>query len=204
MFPLTGISTLSGKEQIRYMRLLRGIARALGVAPFGSTAQLLAAIHQAARAHSIDTPGSYPGHDTDMADRWFPDMSALHDMALQINMRRGGHTVSRHMSPIRSVTPPGRPSRSGRPQVPDTSGMREAHPSCATPGCPCTSSYNGAPGEACCRTCSKGTPCASNYHPSPLGGRPQMRRVPGRSDAPVTMTHHALLTSIRDRSLMLT
>ena len=71
-------------------------------------------VHQAARAQSIDTPGSYPGHDTAMADRWLPDVSELTDMALRINMRRGGHTVSRHMSPVRSVTPPGRPSRSGR------------------------------------------------------------------------------------------
>ena len=113
------ISSLSRREQIRYMRLLRGIARALGAAPFGSTAQLLATVHQAARAHSIDTPGSLPGHDTDMADRWLPDLSELTDMALQINMRMGGHTVPRSMSPTRSVTPPGWPSCSGRPQAPD-------------------------------------------------------------------------------------
>ena len=101
VFPL--ITSLPRAQQIRYMRLLRGIARALGVAPFGSTAQILATVHQAARAQSIDTPGSYPGHDTDMADRWLPDVSALHDMALQINMRRGGHTVSRHMSPTANM-----------------------------------------------------------------------------------------------------
>ena len=188
-FPL--ISSLSRTEQIRYMRLLRGIARALGVAPFGSTAQILANVHQAARTHSIDTPGSYPGHDTDMADRWLPDMSELTDMALQINMRRGGHTVSRHMSPIRSaaVTPPGGPSRSGRPQVPDASGKRDGHPSCATPGCPCTSTYSGEPGEACCRTCRQGTPCASNYHPNPIGRRPLGRRVPDHTDTSVTYPH---------------
>ena len=115
VFPL--ISSLSRTEQIPYMRLLHGISRALGVAPFGSTAQILANVHQAARAHSNDTPGSYPGHDTDMADRWLPNMSELTDMALPINMRRTGHTVSRHMSPVRSVTPPGGPSRSGRPQA---------------------------------------------------------------------------------------
>ena len=40
VFPL--ISSLSRREQIRYMRLLCGIARALGAAPFGSTAQILA------------------------------------------------------------------------------------------------------------------------------------------------------------------
>ena len=183
------ISSLSRREQIRYMRLLCGIARALGAAPFGSTAQLLAAVHQAARAHSIDTPGSFPGHDTDMADRWLPDLSDLADMALQVNMRMGSHTVSRSMSPTRSVTPPGGPSRSGRPQAHDTSGKREGHPSCVMQGCPCTSTFNGEPGEACCRTCQQGVPCASNYHPHPMGrGRQHGRRVPGRTDLDALVT----------------
>ena len=70
VFPTT-INSPSRREQVRYMRLLRGIARA----PFGSTAQILAAVHVAARRHSIDTPGSYTGHDTDMADRWLPTLS---------------------------------------------------------------------------------------------------------------------------------
>ena len=85
VFPL--ISSLSSTEQIRYMRLLRGIARALGVPPFGSTAQILATVHRAAREQSIHTPGSLPGHDTDMADRWLPNVSELTDMAVQINIR---------------------------------------------------------------------------------------------------------------------
>ena len=72
VFPVN-INSLSRREQIRYMRLLRGIARALGAAPFGSTAQKLATVHRAARRHSIDTPDSLPGHATDMADRWLPD-----------------------------------------------------------------------------------------------------------------------------------
>ena len=171
------------------MRLLRGIARALGAAPFGSTAQILATVHQAARAQSIDTPGSFYGHGTDMADRWLPDLSELTDMALQINMRMGGHTMSRHTSPVRSMTPPGRPSRSGRPQAPDTSGKRGGHPSWATLGCPCTSTVSGEPGEACCRTCKQGTPCASHYHPNPIGRQPHGRRVPGHADTPMTYPH---------------
>ena len=108
VFPV--ISSLSRREQMRYTRLLRDIVRAPGAALLGSTA----------RAYSIDTPGSLPGHDTDivdMADRWLPGLSELTDMALQINMRMGGHTVSRSMSPIHSVTPPAGVSCSGRPQV---------------------------------------------------------------------------------------
>ena len=117
VFPIN-INSLSRREQIRYMHLLRGIARALGAAPFGSTAQILATVHSAARQHSIDTPGSLPGHDTDMADRWLPDLSDLTDMALQINMRMGAHQVVRSLSPIQ--------------QTGD-------HPRCVRPGCPCPS-----------------------------------------------------------------
>ena len=116
VFPTT-INSLSRREQIRYMRLLRGIARALGAAPFGSTAQILATVHVAAMRHPIDTPGSYHDHDTDMADRWLPDLSELTDMALQINMRMGAHHVSCSLSPIRSVTPPGGPSRRSSPSA---------------------------------------------------------------------------------------
>ena len=146
VFPVTMISSLSGREQIRYMRLLRGIARALGAAPFGSTAQLLAAVHVASRQHSIDTPGSYPGHDTDMADRWLPTLSDLTDMALQINMRMGAHHVSRSLSPIRSVTPQGWPSRRNRPPADaadaPTAGFKTGyqsteHPRCVRGDCPC-------------------------------------------------------------------
>ena len=42
VFPITAINVLSGRDQIRYMRLLRGIARAVGVPPFGSVSVLLA------------------------------------------------------------------------------------------------------------------------------------------------------------------
>ena len=111
VFPL--ISSLSRADQIRYTQLLRGITRSLGVALFGSTAQILAIVHQAAQAQSIDTHGSFPGHDTDMTDRWPPGMFELTDMALQSTMRKWGDTVSGHMSPISSVTSPGRPSCSG-------------------------------------------------------------------------------------------
>ena len=41
VFPVSAIQALTGREQMRYMRLLRGIARALGVQPFGSTRHLL-------------------------------------------------------------------------------------------------------------------------------------------------------------------
>ena len=177
VFPVTMISSLSGREQIRYMRLLRGIARALGAAPFGSTAQLLAAVHVASRRHSIDTPGSYPGHDTDMADRWLPTLSDLTDMALQINMRMGAHHVSRSLSPVRSVTPQGWPSRRNRPpaDIADapTQGFKTDyqstdHPRCVRSDCPCSSTWNGEAGEHCCRTCRHHGRCADNYHPHPI------------------------------------
>ena len=41
VFPITAIQVLSGRDQIRYMRLLRGIARAVGVPRFGSVTALL-------------------------------------------------------------------------------------------------------------------------------------------------------------------
>jgi hypothetical protein len=175
------INSLSGREQIRYMRLLRGIARALGAAPFGSTAQLLAAVHVASRRHSIDTPGSYPGHDTDMADRWLPTLSDLTDMALQINMRMGAHHVSRSLSPIQSATPQGWPSRRNRPPADmadaHTQGFKTDyqsadHPRCVRSDCPCTSTWNGEAGEHCCRTCRHQGRCSDNYHPHPIQPSP--------------------------------
>ena len=173
VFPVSAIQALTGREQVRYMRLLRGIARALGVQPFGSTRHILINVHLAARRLQFDTPGSIPGHDTDIPDRWLPTLSELQDMALHINMRYGTHTTSRCLSPIRSRTPPGGRHRPHRPAVPqDTAaGKGPPHmqgPHCATPGCPCTSTYSGQPGEACCRTCSRGTPCKANYHERPM------------------------------------
>jgi hypothetical protein len=41
---------------------------------------------------------------------------------------------------------------------------------CARSNCPCTSTWNGQPGEHCCRKCAQGTPCAGNYHPGQGGG----------------------------------
>ena len=41
VFSITAINVLSGRDQIQYMRLLRGIARAVGVPPFGSVSVLL-------------------------------------------------------------------------------------------------------------------------------------------------------------------
>ena len=201
VFPIN-INSLSHREQIRYMRLLRGIARALGAAPFGSTAQILAAVHVAARRHSIDTPGSYPGHDTDMADRWLPDLSDLTDMALQINMRMGAHHVSRSLSPIRSVTPPGGTSRRSRlsadtpTEVCKPTGQQtDEHPSCVRPGCPCPSTWNGKAGEHCCRSCRRGKRCAETYHPHPMQpGKPHahqhsMASLGSHAVGPAVMAH---------------
>ena len=177
VFPVSAIQALTGREQVRYMRLLRGIARALGVQPFGSTRHILINVHLAARRLQFDTPGSIPGHDTDIPDRWLPTMSELQDMALHINMRYGTRTTSRCLSPIRSRTPPGGRHRPHRPAAPHDTAAGKGPPqmqgpSCATPGCPCTSTYSGQPGEACCRTCSRGTPCKANYHERPTGHRP--------------------------------
>ena len=174
------------------MRLLRRIARALGAAPPGSTAQILATVHSAARRHAIDTPGSLPGHayDTDMADRWLPDINDLTDMALQINMRTGAHHVGRSLSPIRSVTPPGWPSHRNRPpatEVYKTDYQTDEHHSCVRPGCPCTSTFNG---KHCCRTCQRGRRCADNYHPHPMQhGQPHGRHRPDRPHTQLTYPH---------------
>ena len=175
VFPVSAIQVLSGREQIQYMRLLRGIARALGTQHFGSTMQILINVHNviAARRLQFDTPGSIPGHDTDIADQWLPTISELMDMGMHINMRYGPHTTSRYCSPLRSRTPPGGRHRPQRPAALDTAtdGKGAPHvqgPHCATPGCPCTSTFNDQPGESCCRTCRRGTPCAANYHERPL------------------------------------
>ena len=174
--PVSVINMVSGREQMRYMRLLRGVAtvaRVLGVQPFGTTQHILINVHMAARRLQFDTPGSIPGHDTDIADRWVPTLSELTDMAMHINMRYGPHATSRCLSPIRSRTPPGGRHRPRRPDAPADTGEgkelpRVRRPHCAMRGCPCTSTFNGQPGEACCRTCRRGTPCAANYHERPL------------------------------------
>jgi hypothetical protein len=176
VFPVSAIQALTGREQVRYMRLLRSIASALGVQPFGSTRHILINVHIAARRLQFDTPGSIPGHDTDMPNRWLPTLYELQDMALHINMRYASQTTSGRRSPVRSRTPPGGRHRPHRPAVPhDTVDDKGQLPSCVTPGCPCTSTYNGQPGEACCRTCSRGDPCKANYHVRPMmqtGQRP--------------------------------
>ena len=118
------------------MRLLRGIARALGVQPFGSTRHILINVHLAARRLQFDTPGSIPGHDTDIPDRWLPTMSELQDMALHINMRYGTHTTSRCLSPIRSRTPPGGRHRPHRPAVPHDTAAGKGPPHCRAPAVP--------------------------------------------------------------------
>ena len=173
VFPVSAIQVLSGREQIQYMRLLRGIAHALGVQPFGSTRHILIDVHLAARRLQFDTPGSMPGHDTDITDRWLPTISELRDMGMHINMRYGPHTTGRCLSPTRSRTPPGGQHRPHRPAVPDEAAEgkgppHEQGPHCGMPGCPCTSTFNGQPGEACCCTCRCGTPCKANYHERPL------------------------------------
>ena len=63
--------------------------------------------------------------------------------------------------------PHGRPfqvgqHRSNRPHT------QRAYPRCVTPGCPCTSTFNGEPGHPCCRTCRDGTPCVANFHTRPF------------------------------------
>ena len=46
--------------------------------------------------------------------------------------------------------------------------QRAAWAPCVRPGCPCTASWNGLPGEFCCRTCRGGQACAHNYHRQPF------------------------------------
>ena len=169
VFPITAINVLSGRDQIRYMRLLRGIARAVGVPPFGSVSVLLAndIVYTAAAALNIDMPQSFRGHDQSAHDIvWMPDLSQLTGIAMQINMRASGRDLSRSMSPVRSITPQGR-ARGGRPQV--DSGQRGSAllkstypPHCVSAWCPRTATYNGEPGEHCCFTCRRGQPCAAN------------------------------------------
>ena len=76
VFPITAINVLSGRDQIRYMRLLRGIARAVGVPPFGSVSVLLSNVHAAATALNMDMPRSFGGHG-EGARVWMPDLSQL-------------------------------------------------------------------------------------------------------------------------------
>ena len=45
---------------------------------------------------------------------------------------------------------------------------RQEYPHCATQGCPCTSTFNGEPGQACCCTCISGSPCVANFHTRPF------------------------------------
>ena len=141
------------------MRLLRGIARAMGVPLFGSVTVLLANVYTAAAALNIDMPRSFRGHGQH-ANICLSDLSQLTDIAMQINMRgsvHSGRDVSLSMSPIKSVTPKGR-VRGGRPQA-DTGQQGSALPKstypphCVSVGCPCTATYNGEPGEHCCFAC---------------------------------------------------
>ena len=170
VFPITAINVLSGRDQIRYMRLLRGIARAVGVPPFGSVTALLANVHVAARALNIEMHRSFAGHDQG-ANVWLPDLTQLTDLAIHINMRAGAPAVNRAMSPVTSVPRQGR-TRGGRPST-DSTLKGSALPAltdpphCVSAGCPCTATYNGEPGEHCCFTCSRGQPCAENYHHHP-------------------------------------
>ena len=147
VFPVSAINVLSGREQIQYMRMLRGIARALGVQPFGSTRHILINVHLAARRLQFDTPGSIPGHDTDIADRWLPTLSELRDMAMHINMKYGPHTTGRCLSPTRSRTPPGGRHRPHRPDAPADVGEGKGSPHvqgphCAMRGYPCKLIFN--------------------------------------------------------------
>ena len=115
VFPITAINVLSGRDQIRYMRLLRGIARAVGVPPFGSVTVLLSNVTAAATALNIDMPRSFGGHGQG-AHVWMPDLSQLTDLAIHINMRAGAPAVNRAMSPITSVHQQRR-ARGGRPST---------------------------------------------------------------------------------------
>ena len=141
VFPITAINVLSSRDQIRYMRLSRGIARAVGVPPFGSVTVLLSNVHTAATALNIDMPRSFGGHGQG-AHVWMPDLSQLTDMAIQINLRAGAPAVNRAMSPIRSVPQQGR-ARGGRPST-DSCLKGSAlspltdPPHCVSAGCPCT------------------------------------------------------------------
>ena len=47
---------------------------------------------------------------------------------------------------------------------------------CCRSGCPCTSTYNGAPGEHCCISCYRGKPCTGNYHRVP--SKPDLALAP--------------------------
>ena len=177
--PITAINdiVLSGRDQIRYMRLLGSIARDVGVPPFGSVSVLLSNAHTAATALNIDMPRSFGGHGQ-IAHVWMPDLSQLTDMAVQINLRAGAPAVNRATSPIRSVAQQGR-ARGGRPST--DSGLKGSAlpaltdpPHCVSAGCPCTATFNGEPGEHCCFTCRRGQPCAENYRvlriTKPVGG----------------------------------
>jgi hypothetical protein len=56
-----------------------------------------------------------------------------------------------------------------------------------TPGCPCTSTFNGEPGHPCCRTCRDGTPCVANFHTRPFPEADRHSTLPqGQADAAAT------------------
>ena len=178
VFPITAIQVLSGRDQIRYMRLLRGIARAVGVPPFGSVTALLSNVYVAARALNIEMHRSFGGHGQG-ANVWLPDLSQLQDLAIHINMRAGAPTVNRAMSPITPAHQQRR-ARGGRPSTDTLKGSAlpplTDPPHCVSAGCPCTATYNGEPGEHCCLTCRRGKPCEANYHQHPT--RPTTGGVP--------------------------
>jgi hypothetical protein len=70
--------------------------------------------------------------------------------------------------------------------VPVPVQVQVGFPRCSTPGCPCTSTFNGQPGNACCRTCSRGKPCVRNFHPTP-----SQLQVPMPVQAPVPVQTQA-------------
>merc|ERR1711879_799078 len=46
------------------------------------------------------------------------------------------------------------------------------------PKCPCTSTWNGQPGEACCQACKGGNFCRSNVHPGTPASAPATTPAP--------------------------
>jgi len=67
--------------------------------------------------------------------------------------------------------------------APPTRGIERWHAPCATEKCPCTASYNGQDGEACCKECKIHKPCKSNKHYFP-------KRMPKAKD---TRQPHSLM-----------
>ncbi len=68
------------------------------------------------------------------------------------------------------------PSEKPRPQPPIDAGR---YARCVREGCPCTSSFDGQPGEYCCLSCRNGKPCEGNYHREPSRRSRKGMRVVG-------------------------